>query len=1143
MRSENLRQRALLVTTILAGTWASGSTAWASQATGCSPPDPASSGTVVCSPAGNIYTNGIRYLPTADINLTIQSGVQITGAGGGTNAAIGVGPTPPNPLAPVNITLNNAGTITLLSTSLLGIGSGVRGTHALQITNSGAITAGEAIAATAEADAAGTGNGRITINNSGDLAVIDGLTAVAGQNTAYATATVSVTNSGILSGRQPVYALEDGIDAEAYTGLTGTSTVNATNSGQISTIETGIVVAGQGGTFNATVSNQGSVAATTQAATAIVVDPRSIDGLITVTNDASGVVTADGRAGVAMLVNSRRFQSNGNYVSPSSADVTVENAGEISVTGDAAAPQQSAALLIATGGLGTLNNKGTITAANARAAVAIAPESLVELAQGASDGSLKASERTELNNSGTIRNTTGSAVLVGDQPTYITNSGTIATGVANGVAIGLGSGSNFLTLTPTSDIEGRVINGIASQIVIQPGADVNIASPVPAAGSTVTVGFNNVLRVAGSGSATFDLGQLAPTPAQLGYTPVNGGAQYRTTNYAPDAVHQYQGFSAFEKDGDSAWTLTGTTDFAGPTTVSAGLLVVNGSLAQSATSLASGAFLSGSGTVGSLVADGTVAPSYLDFYVTLHVNGDVTFNPGSNLQVVINAAGQTDSVAATGTATINGGTVNVIAGTGTYKTGQTYRILTAAAGRTGTFSNLVTSTNLAFLTPSLTYSATEVDLVLARATTNPGTGTEPGTTPGTGSNSGSGGTPGAPVTFASAAASANQRAAANAIEAVGSGALFDAVLNQTAAGARAAFDAASGEVHASAATAAVEGTRLSRDAIFDRLETASREGSGALGAVSGFGALAPTLPAGVRNYAPVHMGYDRPAVALQAPAYTAWGSGFGDFGSNGGNGNAATLDRSLGGFVLGVDTRVDWASFANWHIGVAGGFTGDDVRVRDRASSGTVETYFGGLYAGAQYGAVDIKLGALGGGLSTDLKRTVAVGGFLDRVRSRADGAIAQGFGEIGYKFALASGFIEPLIQGAAIHVDQDAFREKGGAAALIGADRDTDVQTTTLAVRAEAVVPFGGLPLIAQALLGWRHAFGDVDPRATLAFAAGGPTFAIAGAPIDDDAVVAQVGLKGTIARNMTLGVSYTGQAGRRAEDNGINGRLEYRF
>lgn len=678
----------------------------------------------------------------------------------------------------------------------------------------------------------------------------------------------------------------------------------------------------------------------------------------------------------------------------------------------------------------------------------------------------------------------GGVAIIGSDLTVI-NAGTIVSGVStNGVqqpvAIQFTGGINSLTIYAQSNIEG--------------------------------------FSIAASAADTFALG--GPTDATFAVERLG----------AIGSGTDFQGFGQFGKVDESTWTLTGTnTGVTGPWSVTGGTLVVDANvpgLDFTVFDPTIDPILGGSGTVGNLTAgvNGVVAPGIAVPYTTLHATQNVVFNAGSTFQVQINAAGQTDLILAQGTATINGAaggaagpTVNVLAANGVYNVNQRFTILTAAGGRTGTFSSLTTTTNLAFLNPYLTYDPNDVILAFRQNG----------------------------VGFPSVGNTMNQRDTATGIQALGAGnPIYDTVLGQSADGARAAFDAASGEIHASALAAAFEDSRLPRESILNRLDDVGG-GPGALGAVGSFGGLAPSLPAAAQGYAPVHKGYDMPVLAAAPaplPPYTVWATGFGDFGSIDGNGNAAKLDRTLGGFVAGVDARVDGAYFNNWRIGVAGGYTSDDLTVRQRQSSGTFETYFGGLYAGAHYGAVDIKLGALGGGTSTDTRRTIAFPGFLDTARSSYSGTMAQGFGEIGYKFGLAHGYVEPLFQGAAIHYDQDGFRESGGPAALLGFSQSYDIQITTLGVKAESQ-PFGGLPIVARAFLGWRHAFGDVTPTALLAFESGSPAFLIGGVPIDRDAVLAQVNLDYRATGNLTFGVGYSAQAGERAYDNAVKGRMEYKF
>ncbi len=100
------------------------------------------------------------------------------------------------------------------------------------------------------------------------------------------------------------------------------------------------------------------------------------------------------------------------------------------------------------------------------------------------------------------------------------------------------------------------------------------------------------------------------------------------------------------------------SSYSGPTSVGGGTLVVNGSIAASVVTVNPGAVLRGDGILGGLSLGGTLAPG--NSIGTLHVFGNATFAAGSTYEVEINAAGQSDLLAVTGTVTLSGGEVVVL---------------------------------------------------------------------------------------------------------------------------------------------------------------------------------------------------------------------------------------------------------------------------------------------------------------------------------------------------------------------------------------------------------------------------------------------------------------------------------------------------
>src|SRR5690606_29514748 len=313
----------------------------------------------------------------------------------------------------------------------------------------------------------------------------------------------------------------------------------------------------------------------------------------------------------------------------------------------------------------------------------------------------------------------------------------------------------------------------------------------------------------------------------------------------------------------------------------------------------------------------------------------------------------------------------------------------AAGGVSGRFDTV--TSNHAFLRPSLGYAANTVILTLEQR-----------------------------AAFNTAARSSNQSRIADAVESLGRGhPVVDAVIGQSDAGARQAFDALSGEAHGSVAGTALGGAMQTQNLLMNRLH---RAGGGATRGPGGAFqvAYAADRPGPVQADSLVLPSLDPQRFAL-------WGEGFGSWGRVAGNANAAALDSTTGGFALGAEARLSEALT----LGLAGGFSRTTFDVTGRLSDGANETTFGALYGAAGWGALRLRVGALYAWHDIDVNRTVSFPGFADRVSASYDGSTLMAFGELGYALDLGPVRLEPFLGAAALRLHTARFQESGGSAAL----------------------------------------------------------------------------------------------------------------
>lgn len=706
---------------------------------------------------------------------------------------------------------------------------------------------------------------------------------------------------------------------------------------------------------------------------------------------------------------------------------------------------------------------------------------------------------------------TAAAVFTGGNNATVINYGTITADSSN-LAVDLGSGNSSLQiLGGSAQINGNVSGGTGSStLTITPGsgnsfsyngaisnfASVKIGSgtttlngastysgPTTLNGGTLTVGNSNALGtgtlVTINSTVAYDNGVSIANPINM---QGNSTLDVENGNTATQSgiISETGGSYGVTKTGSGTLILDGVNTYTGTTTVQEGTLEIGDSNTPTATlggnvTVAPGGTLRGHGTVnGNVVNNGTIWPG--GSIGTLNIHGNYMQSASGILNIDATPSGQSDQLAISGMATIQGGSTVVLAQAGNWAPRTNYTILTASQGITGQFASA--SSSLTFLTPELNYANNSVTLSLERND----------------------------VSFASVAQTADQRATANAVEALGwNSAVYNAVIEADAVTAQHAFDLLSGQIYPSTRTALIEDSQYVRDAITDHL----------LGLSNGANGISATNDGGV----------------------SAWTSGWGHWGANGSDDDASRLQADGSGLLVGADMPIGIA-----RIGAVVGSGQNSSRVDALdSSSHTTATHFG-IYGSVQAGQFQLLGAAAYAWQTINSNRDVAFDDFSGTYSSHYDANTVQGYLDGSYAFHIGLNTLAPYLNVARVQTHTDAAQENGGAAALDIDAATSSVTYATLGLRGVFALDARG-DINAHAGLGWQQAWGATTSTDTMQFQSGGDAFDISGVPLARHAGVISSGLSFALAPSFSADVSYSGQFAGHTKDESARMSFTWTF
>lgn len=669
-------------------------------------------------------------------------------------------------------------------------------------------------------------------------------------------------------------------------------------------------------------------------------------------------------------------------------------------------------------------------------------------------------------------------------------------GIISGTGTVQQNGIGALTLTGVNTYTGGTALNSGTVIV---GNDSALGTGTLAMAAGTTLSFLN---------SNFSIGNKITITGDPNFTLPSG-----TTQTLAGVIADGASPGTLNMTGAGTLVLSALNTYTGPTNVNSGTLDITGSIASSSlTTVANGAFLTGTGLIGNLqiTSGGTFAPGSSTPGTTATVSGNLAFQSGAIYLLQVNPAGA-NSTKATGTATL-AGTVDAVFASGSYLTKQ-YTILQSDGLGGTTFSALNTSNLPAGFKTSLAYSADDVMLNLV--STTPVSGLD-----------------------------LNQRNVLNALtNFFGSGGVlppsFAGVFGLTGPALANTLTQLDGEDATGAEHSAIELTNEFLSLMLDPFvygRGGPASGGGPLGFAPDQEASSP--PDVALAYAGVLKAPPKPAASFDQ-RWTVWGASFG--GSGTANGDPAigsnNITTSTYGFAAGADYHVSpdtvlgfalAGSGTNWNLAQALG-TGRS----DAFQAGVYGTkYFGPAYIGAALAFTNNWFTTNRTALGDQLTANFQGQSFGVRVESGYRYALAPAAGVTTYAAIQAQSFNTPAYS--------EADLTGGGFGLTYNAMSATDTRSE-LGTRFDALTAWGAMPVQLRARLAWAHDWIS-NPALDASFQAlPGTSFVVNGAPMPHDSALTSVGAEMHLTQRWTLLGKFDGEFASSSQIYAGSGTLRY--
>jgi len=603
--------------------------------------------------------------------------------------------------------------------------------------------------------------------------------------------------------------------------------------------------------------------------------------------------------------------------------------------------------------------------------------------------------------------------------------------------------------------------------------------------------------VTGKGSAWNNMGILDVGYAGDGQVTLSDGGQMSSATGRIGVLAGGRGVVALT-DANSLWTNSGALYIGGDETHAAGtgaLILGEGTrVASNSIRVWNTGSLQGAGTVAAdVVVEGTVRPG--NSIGTLTIDGDVTFDPCSVLEVEI-ASAAADKLAVTGDVEIAGGTVRSIA-TETIVGSHQY-VIVEANSVSGQFDALDTALVDSFILLESAELGYQSDAVVLAVTATD-------------------------FDDPNIVRTGNQASLGSALQQVaeegGNGVTTALQQLQTGGAVEAAYNQLSGQTTPSLAPVTVAGTTRHVGAIAGRL----RNPAGGVAGDEGFGdssmafAAGDTMSPDAGRYL-FSAGNGTPV--LGDKPWGVWGKGYGLYGDRETGSGVPGYQYTIYGTAFGLDYRFTERLL----LGFTMGYSQGDIDYSDSRDSSDVSATHAGVY-----GCYDTPHWYLDSILTyTDLEyETRRYVDLLDeRLKADPSGDMLTAYFEAGLNWRRGERtLIQPLAGLQLSTLKIDGFTETGGDSALTFDDQRYDSYKGSLGARLtqQLFERENGSRMELELRGRWVHEFGDTTASLDAGFASDpGATFRVSDGDIARDSAVLGAGLDTWFTRQTRLFVDY---------------------